>query len=92
MPESTSQIEVIVRQHLANITEVPGESICTSDRLVDDLDADGDDLSFLFIPGVEQELGVKVAPEVWKKVFTVQDVVAVLHTALQKQQTPARES
>lgn len=75
-------VEGVVRRHLAKITRIPQERIRPSDRIVRDLNADGDDLSFLFIPAVERELGVTVKLEVWRSVYTVQDAVDALRRAL----------
>ena len=49
-----------------------------SDRLVKDLKRDSDDFSFIFVPRLEQRLGVKVPVLEWQTVYTVQDAVDLL--------------
>jgi hypothetical protein len=57
-------VEGVVRRHLAEITKIPQERIRPSDRIVPDLNAGGDDVSSLFIPAVERELGVTM---IWRR-------------------------
>lgn len=92
MTEPADRVEVVVRRYLEDITKIPSGRILLSDRLVDDLNADGDDLSFLFIPGVEGELGVKVAHHVWMTVFTVQDAIDALSAAQQEQHVTTEQA
>jgi len=82
MRDATDRINVVVREVLEDITGASAETIRPRDRLVDDLKATGDDLSFVFVPAVERQLGVHVPQDAWRRVFTVQDAVEVLRVAL----------
>ena len=86
MSSNVDPVEDVVLRHLEEILLIPRDQISLSDDLIRDLKADGDDLSFLFIPGVQRELGVSVAHHVWRKVFTVQDAVDTLRAATLQQQ------
>jgi hypothetical protein len=79
----------VVLRHLEEITKIPRGEIRPTDRIVRDLRADSDDLSFLFIPNVERELGVGVKHDVWRRVVTVQDAVDALRQALRECQASA---
>ncbi len=46
-----------------------------SDRFVKDLRIDSDDLSFVFIPKLEEWVGTEIPQEDWDKVWTLQDAV-----------------
>jgi acyl carrier protein len=78
----TADIEAIVRRHLEDITRIPRATIRGSDRIGRDLGADSDDLSFVFIPAVERELGVTVRHEMWRNIYTVQEACEALRQAL----------
>lgn len=86
MSPANDRIDGIVREALADITGASAETIHSEDRLVDDLKATGDDLSFVFVPAVERQLGVPIEHEAWRRVFTVQDAVHVLRAALAERQ------
>jgi acyl carrier protein len=42
---------------------------------VGDLRLDSDDLSFVFVPLLEKQLGVKIPVREWDHVYTVQDAI-----------------
>ena len=58
----------------------PGTVVSLDDDVVRKLRVDSDDLSFDFIPNVEEELGVRVPAKEWLKVRTVRDACATLET------------
>lgn len=82
--EAEDDVEIVVRQHLQDVLQIPADRIRVCDRVVEDLKADGDALSFLFIPGVEAAVGVTLSYEEWERVHTVQDVVDALRAARQQ--------
>lgn len=71
-------VEAKLREILCNRNaEIRGQ-----DRFIADLKVDSDDLSFIFIPELESELGVSLPQETWSKVESVDDVVEQLSKAL----------
>ena len=81
MPKSETEIQRIVLHQLSQLTGVAPEKIRRNAKLIEDLRVDGDDLSFLFIPAVEREAGVHVRPDAWTNVFTVEQVVDLVHAS-----------
>lgn len=49
-----------------------------SDDLVLDLRIDSDDLSYVFVPELEQRFGITIPAGEWESVHTVQDAVSLL--------------
>jgi acyl carrier protein len=86
--EPRDEIEAAVLRHLAEVTDVHPDRITRSDDVVRDLGADGDDLSFLFIPGIERDLGVTLSSTTWEHISTVQQVIDALRAARQDQRRP----
>jgi hypothetical protein len=82
MTAANARVDGVVRKVLEDTTGTPASAIRPELRLVDDLTAASDDLSFLFVPAVERELNVHVRQELWRSVHTVQDAVDVLQAAL----------
>jgi acyl carrier protein len=74
---NTKAIEDAVRRSLEDLTGTPRNQIKLSDRLRADLKLDGDDFTFVLVPQVEKELGVKTSPTAWRNVFTVQEAIDV---------------
>lgn len=75
---SNAEVFAVIARALGDITAVPAATIRPEHRIVEDLGADGDDLSFVFVPEVERELGVRVDPSAWRSVHRVQDAVDIL--------------
>jgi acyl carrier protein len=46
--------------------------------LVRDLKVDSDDLSYIFVPTVQERLHVRIPVDEWDKVYTVQDAIDLL--------------
>jgi acyl carrier protein len=46
--------------------------------LVRDLKVDSDDLSYIFVPTVQEQLHVRIPVDEWGKVYTVQDAIDLL--------------
>ncbi len=80
--ENRPKVADVVLTCLADIIDHPLEAIRPTDRIVEDLRAGGDDLSFIFIPCVESALQVRVPVTAWTSVFTVQDAIDLLNGAL----------
>ena len=76
--------ERIVIHHLAEVVEMELDDIHESHAIVEDLGADTDDLSFLFIPSVEDALRVKLTPQEWSRVHTVRDAIDALRNARER--------
>jgi acyl carrier protein len=76
-PPSVGEITAVVRAALLDLG-IPEARIAPDARLVKDLRADSDDLSFGFIPEVERKLGIEVPSRAWSEVYTVADVSKVL--------------
>ena len=51
-------------------------------KLLGNIDIDGDDFSFAFVPSLERALRVKTLKEDWDNVETIQDVVHMLQRKL----------
>ena len=75
----TRFIQTVVIFRLENLCR-PGAIVSPDDDIVRKLRISSDDLSFGFIPGVEEELGVSVPREAWFKVQTVRQVCELLET------------
>lgn len=67
-----------VLESLEDLTERPSNRIRLKDRLVSDLGLDGDDFSFVFVPGLEQALGIRTDPLAWEHLVTVGQVIEYL--------------
>ena len=76
------RIARVVRVTLADLTGVSAEAIRAEDRLVEDLKVTSDDLSFVFVPEVERQLGLRVRTERWRSVHTTQDAIDLLYETL----------
>jgi acyl carrier protein len=61
-----------------------GTTVSLDDDIVRKLRIDSDDLSFDFIPNVEEELGISVPRKDWSRVHTVQQVCDLLETHYRK--------
>ena len=69
---------------LAVIQDITGtvvSRIRRTDSLLDDLEIDGDDFSFVFVRNVEEKLGIKTNPVAWRHVRTVQQAIDVFLSA-----------
>lgn len=77
MRNSDSRVTNAVLDALQDITGVPSEQIRMNDRLVGDLRMNGDDFTFVFVPRIEQSLGIVTNPEAWQEVSTVQDAIKI---------------
>ncbi len=75
--------ESVVLEVLEEVLKRPSSSIRAEQELVRDLGMDGDDYSFLFVPRLEQRLGVRPDLRDWNSVRTVADVVLILDRAIQ---------
>jgi acyl carrier protein len=67
---------------LERYTKRPRGTISDSDRLVHDLEMDGDDYGMDFVPKLQSELGFKAARKEWEQVITVGDVVRLVERHL----------
>lgn len=76
------EVENVVMEQLEDILLAPRARIGPSDDLIRDLRVDDDDLTFVFIPGVERALGVRLPHDVWSTVYTVQGAVVALRAPL----------
>lgn len=74
--------KVFVRSQVVRVIQdiLCEETLKVSDDydLVSDLKIDSDDLSFIFVPDLEDALSIKTRPSDWKKVNTVGDAVDLL--------------
>lgn len=70
-------IERVVLRRLEELTDVPVSRIRPTDQMVRDLQLDGDDFSFCFVPPLERSLGVRTTQADWDNALTVQDAVDV---------------
>lgn len=75
---SNSKAEEAVLEVIERELAIPRARVQKTDDLVKDLGIDTDDLSFLFVPGLEKKLGKKVPVSEWDTVFTVQDAIDLL--------------
>jgi acyl carrier protein len=80
MAKSEEEVKEIVLRWVCDITDLPVERIRLTDRFVDDLRADSDELTFVFVPGVERDVGVHVPVKAWKNVHTVADAIHLVHS------------
>jgi hypothetical protein len=76
-----AEIERAVLASIEDITGVPIDRIRLNDALLRDLKMDGDDFTFVFVPGLEKVLGIKTDPSVWSQVYTVQQAIHVFLSA-----------
>lgn len=83
MPNRT-EIDRVVRAALADITDRKLDAIHDDDRVVEDLRAGSDELSFVFVPWVETQLGVRVPVERWRSVHSVADIVSMLEAVVRE--------
>jgi hypothetical protein len=88
MTKSKTEIQEIILQRLSELTRLPSGRIRLSDRVVEDLRVDGDDLSFLFVPGVERAVGAWAPVEAWREVFTVGDIIDLVYSAYLTEPAP----
>ena len=79
------RVEAVVLEHLERMLSISRPAIARSADRTRDLEADGDDSSFLCIPGLETELGVRVDHATWRTVYTVQDAIDALREACTRQ-------
>lgn len=77
-PYSDKDIEEAVFMMLENILVKPRSTFRVTDKLVRDLKIDSDDLSFIFVPELENKLELEVPEEEWSEVYTVQDAINLL--------------
>ena len=75
--EVKSRIRKIIHQELAVLTE----NLADNDPF-DKLKVDTDDWSFLFIPRVETEFGIKVPINDWETVWTISEVAKLVQKHL----------
>lgn len=71
------EVERAVLESIHDITGTPIERIRLTHTLVQDLRMDGDDFTFVFVPGVEKVLGLKTDARAWSQVRTVQQAIDV---------------
>jgi hypothetical protein len=71
-------IREVVFSELEDILCIQREAIRLEDHIAHDLNADGDDLSFCFMPKVAQRLGLKLTQQDWNETGTVQSVLLML--------------
>jgi len=76
-----AKVERAVLTSIGDITGTPVDRIRLTDALVGDLKMDGDDFTFVFVPGIERALGVKTDPKAWSHVHTVQQAIDVFLSA-----------
>lgn len=67
-----------VRAVVRNIVSDPTIQLGPDVRLIADLGLSSDDLSFLFVPNIERQFGIKPSLEIWRGVFTIGDVVQLV--------------
>jgi hypothetical protein len=67
---------------LERITGKPGSAFKLSDDLVRDLRISSDDLSFYFIPELQERLGVTVPVSEWRSVATISETCDLLRKYL----------
>lgn len=72
------QIEEVVFAAFESELAMPRSHVKKTDRLIQDLKLDSDDLSFLFIPTLEKQLHVSISTEEWGAVYSVQDAIDLL--------------
>ena len=75
---SQREVEDAVFAAIEDLSQRHRSQIDPSASLVQDLQITGDDVTFVFVPEVERALGVKIQPETWRQVRTVQDAIDLL--------------
>lgn len=70
----------LVATEAAELSRISRGDIRPEHRLLEDIDMDGDDFSYLFVPALEKALAIKTKPSDWNGVRTVDDVVALLQS------------
>ncbi len=81
--QSKEQIYSSLQEILVELFEIPVEDISLESNLYQDLDLDSIDSVDLVLK-LQDVTGVKVKPEDFKQVRTVQDVVNAVHQLLEK--------
>ena len=76
-------IQQLVISHVSELSKLRPDAIRLEDTLLGDVKMDGDDFSYLFVPGLEKSLGVKLPPSDWVGVRTVADVIQLLRQKTQ---------
>jgi acyl carrier protein len=63
---------------IRDILGQPRRNIARDEYLIDNLRMDADDLSFEFVPAVENHFSIEISAEDWRRVHTVWDVVCTV--------------
>ena len=72
--EALDGVRAVIRNIVSDSTVQLGPDV----RLMADLGLCSDDLSFLFVPNIERQFGIKPSLEIWRGVFTIGDVVQLV--------------
>ena len=76
MPNNSDDIvTAVVLEVLRDVVDPSEREVLLTDRLVKDLRIDSDDLSFLFVPNIQDRLGLKIPVKEWRTVYTIQDTI-----------------
>ena len=76
MPDNSDDIvTAIVLEVLRDVLNEPERELLLTERFVKDLRINSDDLSFVFIPNVQEKLEIKIPVKEWSKVYTIQDAI-----------------
>ena len=71
-------LQTIVAAQAAELSHLTATQIGLDHSLLWDLRIDEDDFSYVFVPALEKELGIKTSPTDWAGIRTVRDVVEML--------------
>lgn len=74
-------VRAVIRKIMSDSTIQVGPGM----RLIQDLGLSSDDLSFLFVPDIERQFGIKPSLEAWRRVYTVEDAVQLILTEIGSQ-------
>ena len=77
MTEAAERVRACVLAAVEDVTGRSRQEVRPADRLLADLRMDADDFSYLFVPGLEKQLGVITSQDDWDGVVTVQDAIDV---------------
>jgi acyl carrier protein len=77
-------IQQLVVSHVSALSKLRPEEIRLDHTLLGDVKMDGDDFSYLFVPGLEKSLGMKLPQSDWAGVRTVGDVIQMVRRKTEK--------
>jgi acyl carrier protein len=79
----------LVLSAAAEHSRIPRDQMRPEHRLLEDVEMDGDEFSYLFVPALEKAMNIKTTPTDWRGVRTILDVVDMLQDKVRETTGPA---